>query len=62
MQEAKAPRTQDNQAEVRNTGHVDSQADVYIQMADGESISRSTNFGIEHYGFVKDSEGLNQTK
>jgi len=62
MQTSKAPRTEQNQAEVRNTGHVDEQSDVYIQMADGESISRSTNFGIEHYGFVKESEGLNQTK
>jgi len=55
--------SQSNQAEVRSTGHsADVPYDPHLNTADGGSIGRSTNFGIEHYGFVKESEGLNQTK
>jgi hypothetical protein len=62
MKSEKMNRSDDNQAEVRTRGHVETNSDPYINAADGTEISRATNFGIEHYGFVKDSEGLNQTK
>ena len=62
MKQENLSRSDDNQAEVRNRGHVDTQSDVYINAADGTEISRATNFGIEHYGFIKESEGTGQTK
>ena len=62
MKTEKMSRSDDNQAEVRNRGHVVETSDAYIQAADGTEISRATNFGIEHYGYIKDSEGLNKTK
>lgn len=62
MKKENMQRSDDNQAEVRNRGHIDSQSDVYINAADGTEISRATNFGVTHGGFIKESEGLNQTK
>ena len=65
MKSANAPRTQSNQAEVRSQGHdttADPSNDVHINMADGGEISRMTNFGVTHAGFIKDSEGTGQTK
>jgi len=53
-----------NQAEVRTKGHISGgdMSDPHLHTTEGEKIGLTTNFGVRHAGFIKDSEGLNQTK
>ena len=59
----KASKDESNQANDQTKGHVASNLnDPHTSVSTGSTIGLTTNFGIEHYGFIKDSEGLNQTK
>ncbi len=53
--------SESNQAEVPSKGH-EGISDPHLKTSDGLHIGTGTNFGVTHGGFVKDSEGLNQTK
>jgi hypothetical protein len=49
-----------NQAEIPSQGH-EGISDPHLKTSDGLHITMPSA-GIEHGGFIKDSEGLNQTK
>ncbi len=53
--------SESNQAEIPSKGH-EGISDPHLKTSDGLHIGLGTNFGVTHHGFVKESEGLNQTK
>ncbi len=52
--------SESNQAEIPSKGH-EGISDPHLKTSDGLHITMPSA-GVQHHGFIKDSEGLNQTK